>query len=109
MPGLKQKALQAEESNYGSENLLAVLPGVELEFPGEGSLKLIGGHRLWYAPEIPRRTYIPDGNPVRCSKTESGVVLKQNVEVSTGVEKKIEIIMEEDTASLKLVHSLSHS
>jgi len=93
---------------FGGENLLAVLPGVSLDFPGEGSLDLIGGHRLWYAPEIPERTYIPDGNPVAWTSYDSGIGLTQPVEQSTGVQKQIRIEIDPDGARAIITHALTN-
>ena len=95
-------------SAFGGDNMLAVLPGVSLDFPGEGSLDLIGGHRLWYAPEIPERTYIPDGKPVGWTKVDGGIELTQAVEQSTGVQKQIRIEMDPNGARATITHTLSN-
>lgn len=95
-------------SAFGGGNLLAVLPGVALDFPGEGSLELIGGHRLWYAPEIPERTYIPDGKPVSWAKVDSGIELTQPVEQATGMQKQIRIELDRDGARAIITHRLSN-
>jgi len=95
-------------SAFKEDNLLAVLPGAELDYPGEGSLKLIGGHRLWYAPEIPERTYIPDGNPVAWNPVDGGIELIQPVEQSTGVQKRILIEIDPTAARVTLTHTLSN-
>jgi hypothetical protein len=49
---------------HDSENLFAELPGLSLECPGAGDFHFYGGHRLWYAPEEPARTYLPDNDPI---------------------------------------------
>ena len=48
----------------GGRNLLAETPGFTLDSP-YGPLRLLGGHRLWYAPEIVERTYFPDDRTVK--------------------------------------------
>ena len=48
----------------GGDNLLAELPDLTLDCPGSGPMHLWGGHRLWHAPEVKRRTYLPDDQPV---------------------------------------------
>lgn len=95
-------------SAFGGENLLAVLPGVTLDFPGEGDLELIGGHRLWYAPEVPERTYIPDGEPVAWTRVDGGIELTQAVERSTGVQKQLRIEMDPNAAQVTITHTLSN-
>src|ERR671935_2525211 len=53
------------------ENLFAELPNAVLETP-EGGFHLLGGHRLWHAPEVLNRTYWPDDDPVEVVETEAG-------------------------------------
>ena len=55
-------------------NLLAVLPPeAGLEHPGGEVFRLVGGHRLWAAPEIPEITYEPDGRPCLVTSVGEGV------------------------------------
>jgi hypothetical protein len=75
----------------GGENLLAELPGETLECPGRGSFSFYGGHRLWYAPEDPRRTYLPDDAPVTVADLADGVLVTQPVEAPTGIQKSLTI------------------
>ena len=53
----------------GGENLLAELPDRTIDGPA-GPYRLLGGHRLWTAPEVPSRTYLPDGE--RCRVEAAG-------------------------------------
>lgn len=55
----------------GGSNLLAETPEVELEGP-HGPVRLLGGHRLWYGPEIVERTYWPDDKPVQVEELPDG-------------------------------------
>ncbi len=48
----------------GGPDLFARVPGETIEHPDAGSFSLIGGHRLWCAPEIPEITYRPDDDPI---------------------------------------------
>ena len=52
-------------------NLLAETPEFMLSSPN-GPLGLLGGHRLWYAPELPERTYWPDDRPVAVEEWTGG-------------------------------------
>jgi hypothetical protein len=51
-----------------ADNVMAVLPDATLERPNGPPFRLLGGHRLWAAPEVPALTYEPDEGP--CSVTE---------------------------------------
>jgi hypothetical protein len=50
-----------------------------------------GGHRLWHAPEAQPRTYFPDLDPVHVQETETGMIVTQKPEPTTGLQKQIEI------------------
>ena len=56
-------------------DLFAVLPGATLAWPGGGTFRFHGGHRLWRAPEDPAVTYAPDDDPVSIEETTDGVVV----------------------------------
>lgn len=57
----------------GADNMLAVLPGSTIDRPDGEPLRLLGGHRLWAAPEDPRITYEPDDCPCAVTELEGGV------------------------------------
>jgi len=40
----------------GRESLFAEVPDFTLEYPGGDHFHAWGGHRLWHAPELARRT-----------------------------------------------------
>ena len=50
------------------DNVLAVLPDATIDRAAGPPYRLLGGHRLWAAPEIPDVTYQPDDR--RCAVTE---------------------------------------
>lgn len=50
-----------------------------------------GGHRLWHAPEQNPRSYYPDNLPIKMNQAEKFVEVVQDVEKSTGIQKKIRI------------------
>jgi hypothetical protein len=77
----------------GGENLFAVLPDDSVECPGAGLFSFRGGHRLWYAPEDPRRTYLPDDSPVSIAETDNGLRITQPVEASTGIQKSLTVTL----------------
>jgi hypothetical protein len=92
----------------GSENLLAELLGETLECPGEGSFSFYGGHRLWYAPEEPRRTYLPDDAPVSVTDLPDGVLVTQPVEERTGIQKSLAISLPGMDARVLVDHTISN-
>src|SRR5215469_8139779 len=52
-----------------------------------------GGHRIWFAPEDPVKTYAPDNSAARIVPQSDGVVATGEVEPLTGLEKQIEVKM----------------
>lgn len=65
-----------------------------------------GGHRLWHAPEAQPRTYYPDREPVLIQEIEHGLVVTQKPEISTGIQKQIEITLAPDKPEVYLKHRL---
>jgi hypothetical protein len=54
-------------------NVFAVLPDATLEGPGGERYRLVGGHRLWAAPEVVDVTYQPDDRPCAVAAVDRGV------------------------------------
>lgn len=96
-------------SLVGGENLMAVIPGVRLAYPGGEWLDLIGGHRLWVAPEVPETTYIPDRAAVGWDHEGDTVRFVQAVEARTGIQKSMVIRADNDTGGVTLYHRLTNS
>lgn len=88
----------------GGRNLLAETPDFTLPAPG-GTLALLGGHRLWYAPELPERTYWPDSEPVTVEETADGVRFVAAVD-GARIEKSILVAVAADEASVIVSHRL---
>lgn len=71
-------------------NLMAVLPTGTLDLPGGERFRLIGGHRLWAAPEVPELTYLPDDRP--CTTTElAGGVRVTSAPDDSGLVRSLEV------------------
>lgn len=93
----------------GHDNVLAHVPEARIEVDGGEDYLLRGGHRLWYGPELPETTYLPDNRPVKTS-FEAGVVeQRQPVDESTGVEKAWRVRLDGDSANLTLEHQLTNT
>jgi hypothetical protein len=90
----------------GGANLLAELPDATLECPGRGTFSFYGGHRLWYAPEDPQSTYLPDNAPVTVADRERGVLVTQPVEAQTGIQKSLAISLPGRNARVVIDHTI---
>jgi hypothetical protein len=93
-------------SLLGAENILAELPHAQLECPDIGTLHLRGGHRLWHAPEMRRRTYLPDNQPPEIVEVAGGVRVSQPTEPQTGIQKSMQITLPDDSATVVIDHTL---
>ncbi len=91
------------------QNLFAELPNFEIPCPDSGVLKLWGGHRLWYAPEVPALTYLPDHAPVTISKLKHGLKVTQPIEAKSGIEKSMQITLPDQTAKVIVDHTLRNT
>lgn len=54
-------------------NMLAVLPEASIERTAGPPYRLLGGHRLWAAPEVPDVTYQPDDRACAVTEVAGGV------------------------------------
>lgn len=62
--------------------------------------ELLGGHRVWTSPESYPETYYPDLEAVEVKILENGAVFKGNLEIENGIQKELELIMENDSANM---------
>ena len=92
----------------GGENIFAELPDIVLDCPGVGDFHILGGHRLWHAPENPRRTYLPDDDPVEIKPLENGVWTRQKIESETGIQKELKIKLNPQKNTVKVKHILTN-
>ena len=90
----------------GGESLFAVLPDDTAECPGLGMFSFRGGHRLWYAPEDPWRTYLPDDDPLTIVDVENGLRVTQPVETPTGIQKSLTVTLPGPGARVIVDHIL---
>src|SRR5687767_13508591 len=93
----------------GGENLFAEIPEAVIDYPeGGGVFHFYGGHRLWHAPEEPRRTYLPDDSPVDIVPVENGLMATQKTENQTGLQKTMEVRLPGDSPQLIITHHLTN-
>lgn len=88
-------------------NLFAETPDFTLPAPG-GTLALLGGHRLWYAPEVPERTYWPDDLPVTVVDDPSGARFTAAVD-GAGIEKSLQVALARVSAEVTVSHRLRNT
>jgi hypothetical protein len=91
----------------GDENEFAELPAVTLPSHDE-PWRMVGGHRLWHAPEIAPRTYHADNEPVAWAQQGDIVRVTQVTERHNRIQKEIDIWLAPDAAHAKLTHRLTN-
>ena len=96
-------------SLIGGENLLAELPDLAIDCPGQNEqMNFFGGHRLWHAPQVPERTHMPDNQPVSIAETKGGLEVTQPTEAATGLQKTMRITLPDDSATVVVDHTLTN-
>ncbi len=94
-------------SFIGGENILAELgtgPTIKTEL---GDWHPYGGHRLWHAPEVLPRTYVPDNKPVKVEQMGRRTIsLTEDVEEATGIEKIMMVHLDETGTRVTVTHTL---
>lgn len=100
--GLRVIALRLSGSG---ENLLAESPNNHWPTP-YGEYHLLGGHRLWTAPEIPAQTYAPDGDEIQVAETENGLLATAPTSPVTGLQKSIHVQIPPTLPQVVLTHRI---
>jgi len=86
-------------------NVLAETPDVGWETP-HGRYELLGGHRLWFAPEDPDLVAVPDGSGLVVEPSPGGIRLTGLAEPPTGLVRSITIRPEPGAAVVEVCHEL---
>jgi hypothetical protein len=86
-------------------NVLAETPDEGWETP-HGRYELLGGHRLWFAPEDPARVAIPDGHDLTLTETSGGLRLTGARESATGLVRSMTIDLDPMAPSFVLRHEV---
>ena len=83
-------------SHYGMENLFYRQPeDLSDSLFKPGGWKLLGGHRLWFAPES-ESSYYPDQSPIAYSLEKNAVTLTQDVDPWMNLRKSMRLAFGED-------------
>ncbi len=90
----------------GSQNEFCELPGLS-ETTEWGEWRMVGGHRLWAAPERKPFTYHPDNEPVEVERLSPlQMRLVAPIERHTGIQKSITITLPSDKAEALIAHQI---
>jgi hypothetical protein len=90
----------------GGENILGEVPEA-LITTAFGDWKPWGGHRLWAAPEVNPRSYVPDNAPVEFEfEGETKVRLIGPVEAQTGLQKVVSVTLDADGTGVTVRHRI---
>ena len=89
----------------GGPNLFSEVPE-HLGKTGGDEWKSYGGHRLWHEPEVMPRSYAPDNSPIEHAWDGRTLKLVQPVEASTGLQKEIEITLDEKANRVSVLHRI---
>lgn len=76
---------------------------------GGGEWRIYGGHRLWHSPESKLRTYEPDNVSVVWVKISDGIRTIQDVEPRSRIKKEMEITLNPEGGSVRILHRLTNS
>ena len=76
-------------------NVMAVLPDASIDRTDGPPYRMLGGHRLWAAPEVPGITYQPDDRPCDVTEVAGGVRVEAPPD-GVGLIKAIEVRRSED-------------
>jgi len=90
-----------------TRNLLAETPDIGWETP-HGRYDLLGGHRLWFAPEDPDRVAVPDGDGLIVDIEPDGIRLTGRAEAPTGLVRSMTLRLLPDRAAFELRHQLQN-
>ena len=80
------------------EGLLASLPTLTIETPGQTPFRMVGGHRLWAAPEAPATTYLPDDDPPSVERATDSLAFSDLQ--ATGLRKTLRVTPGPDSVVL---------
>jgi hypothetical protein len=90
-----------------SENILAETPDEGWE-TAYGRYELLGGHRLWFAPEDPARVPVPDSDGLVLTVKDDGIELDGPPEPTNGIRHSISIRLDPAASAVELCHRLSN-
>lgn len=81
----------------------------QLGHSGEPDWQARGGHRLWFAPEDPVKTYAPDNSPIRIDVNGGVLTAAAPAEGLTGLEKTIVVKMASPGTGVEVIHHIHNA
>ncbi len=90
------------------ENFLAQADQLNFDTP-YGEYRILGGHRLWHAPEAFPRSYLPDGDGLLLEQRDLQVTLTQPREPGTGFRKTIILTLDAKDPQLTMQHTIQNN
>ncbi len=73
-----------------------------------GEWFIMGGHRLWAAPELVPGTYYPDNDPVRIDTHADGLTAVPPLETFTGLQKQFTVKMSPAGTGVEVIHKITN-
>jgi hypothetical protein len=92
----------------GGQNLFREFAG-QLGKSGEADWQPRGGHRIWFAPEDPLKTYAPDNAPVEIRLLDGGLEAIEPVEPLTGLIKEIAVTVAPAGSAVTVTHRIRNA
>lgn len=93
----------------GGENMLAELGPDAVVKTELGEWHPWGGHRLWHAPEVMPRSYVPDNGPVDAELVgNSSVRVGPPLEEATHIKKDMMISLDREGTGVTITHTLKN-
>ncbi|GMQ79154.1 MAG: hypothetical protein BMS9Abin02_1713 [Anaerolineae bacterium] len=90
------------------ENIFAELPDLTIDNLDSRPFHFWGGHRLWYAPEIPERTYTPDDKLAVLEINGSRLTSTQIPERKSGIQKTISVWLPKNRPIVVVDHTITN-
>ncbi len=85
-------------------NLFAELPDIAIP-SDNGPYHLLGGHRLWHAPEWSKRTYWPETQPITAEPRTNGIKVTLDSD-GAHIEKSLSFDMDPELPVVRVTHML---
>lgn len=93
----------------GGENMLAELGPDSVVKTEMGEWHPWGGHRLWHAPEVMPRSYVPDNGPVTSEVIGNSTVrVAPPLEEATRIQKDMMISLDREGTGVTITHTLKN-
>jgi hypothetical protein len=90
------------------ENVFSETPQLSWLTKDGSRFEMIGGHRLWVAPEAPAEEQVPDTKPVDVSRRVDGVELRGNTLSREGFRPQIGVTLDASGSGVQVRHTLTN-